>query len=236
MKPKYVKLSKPYSQAILKDQCPFCEYFMECDRYVTETKNHVYQLCKLRSTDCRKVWIEISPRAGRRRVELGDRYGKLVVYDHGGYDHHGNLLWTCRCDCGKYVTVRGDNLLRGKVKSCGCLRSSGMPTVIYGEEEESSYRPRYTRGATRNPDGSKHKYPPEHSSKIGCAVDVPVKLYDKDDPYDPDKNGLKYIRLTCDECGGVVRYNRHDLMECERCGLIYGGELPERIRRRVKKA
>lgn len=29
--------------------------------------------------------------------------------------------WLCRCACGEQTTVRGGNLVTGKVKSCGCL-------------------------------------------------------------------------------------------------------------------
>lgn len=230
MKPKYVKLSKPYSQAIMKDQCPFCEHYMECNNYIMENDKYTYMLCKLRSNEHRYVWIEISPYR-RRRVNAGDRYGKLVVVDINGYDPRGYVLWLCRCDCGNETIVRGDHLLDGSTKSCGCIRrNGGISTVLYGDNTKKETSSRYMRGSSRNPDGSKHKYPHEYTSRVGCAVDIPVKLYDKEDPYDPEKNGLKYVRLHCDECGGVVRYNKHDLMECERCGLIYEWSLSHHSR------
>jgi len=30
-------------------------------------------------------------------------------------------MWACRCDCGKVVTVQGNNLRSGATQSCGCL-------------------------------------------------------------------------------------------------------------------
>lgn len=32
-------------------------------------------------------------------------------------------MYRCRCDCGNYTNVRESNLLHGRVKSCGCIRS-----------------------------------------------------------------------------------------------------------------
>lgn len=31
-------------------------------------------------------------------------------------------FWLCECSCGKPVAVRGDYLLNGATRSCGCLR------------------------------------------------------------------------------------------------------------------
>ena len=35
-------------------------------------------------------------------------------------DSRGNPQWLCKCDCGKEIIVRSDNLKSGKTKSCGC--------------------------------------------------------------------------------------------------------------------
>lgn len=59
---------------------------------------------------------------------VGRRFGRLVVLDYAyaerkstkyrkGYWHY----WDCICDCGKLCTVKGRDLRRGGVKSCGCL-------------------------------------------------------------------------------------------------------------------
>src|SRR5262249_55686318 len=69
----------------------------------------------------------------RKRIDLvGKRFGRwLVISRRGSKD-----WWSCRCDCGARVTVRGNNLKRGKTRSCGCLSRqratthgmSGTPT------------------------------------------------------------------------------------------------------------
>lgn len=37
-----------------------------------------------------------------------------------------NVIWLCRCGCGKLTTVVSGNLLTGNIKSCGCLRREKM--------------------------------------------------------------------------------------------------------------
>lgn len=58
----------------------------------------------------------------RRRIadRRGERYGRLTVIGFGG--RRGRVLtWVCRCDCGRSVTVRAANLVKGHTRSCGCL-------------------------------------------------------------------------------------------------------------------
>lgn len=52
---------------------------------------------------------------------IGQTYGKLHIdsYSHKvGYDKYYN----CTCECGNKVVVLGNNIVRGKTKSCGCGR------------------------------------------------------------------------------------------------------------------
>lgn len=55
---------------------------------------------------------------------VGKRYGKLVV-EGLAYSSQGKLYWKCKCDCGNYKNVKGDNLKLGFTSSCGCLTSKG---------------------------------------------------------------------------------------------------------------
>lgn len=55
----------------------------------------------------------------------GRRFGRLVVISrHGEIKTRGNrqLVWLCKCDCGKEIIVRGISLRRGLTQSCGCLQ------------------------------------------------------------------------------------------------------------------
>lgn len=56
------------------------------------------------------------------RVDLtGKRFGRYVVIAYNGYVG-GKTTWKCLCDCGNIKVVRGADLLRGMVLSCGCLK------------------------------------------------------------------------------------------------------------------
>jgi hypothetical protein len=48
------------------------------------------------------------------------KFGRLRVVQQLGKNKWGNLLWLCKCDCGKDHTVASGKLIQGKSKSCGC--------------------------------------------------------------------------------------------------------------------
>lgn len=54
----------------------------------------------------------------------GNRYNNLVVQGFLYSEGHRSY-WLCKCDCGKFVTLRKDNFAYkySHQKSCGCLRS-----------------------------------------------------------------------------------------------------------------
>lgn len=67
-------------------------------------------------------------------VEIGQRFGKLVVVDgdHSRKNRYRAAL--CRCDCGSDHVVRVNLLLSGRSSSCGCgrkevVRTKGAPGV-----------------------------------------------------------------------------------------------------------
>lgn len=57
----------------------------------------------------------------------GQRFGRLTVIERAENDKYGRLTWKCECDCGKNKIVNGQSLIRGKTKSCGCLRRDTHP-------------------------------------------------------------------------------------------------------------
>lgn len=52
----------------------------------------------------------------------GHRYGHLIVIERlpAKSKKDTNARWFCRCDCGLGTVAYGQDLARGKVKSCGC--------------------------------------------------------------------------------------------------------------------
>jgi hypothetical protein len=53
-----------------------------------------------------------------RKIDIdltGKRFGHWVVRAYAGRAH-----WSCLCDCGALVDVRGTSLREGRSKSCGC--------------------------------------------------------------------------------------------------------------------
>lgn len=50
----------------------------------------------------------------------GNNFGRLLVLRFVKRVNK-NILWECKCDCGKVLEVRGSNLITGGTKSCGCL-------------------------------------------------------------------------------------------------------------------
>lgn len=62
--------------------------------------------------------------------ETGNRYGHLLVLHRGNSKRtsSGNsvVMWTCRCDCGKEIDVRGTNLRNGHSTSCGCRHDKAI--------------------------------------------------------------------------------------------------------------
>lgn len=59
----------------------------------------------------------------------GQQFGKLTVVERAGTSIGRNgtqySQWRCRCECGGEKIVRGHDLTRGTVSSCGCLISKG---------------------------------------------------------------------------------------------------------------
>lgn len=56
----------------------------------------------------------------------GQRFGRLVVIeritDYTSEGHRVRIKYRCQCDCGNITESLKDSLLKGRTKSCGCLR------------------------------------------------------------------------------------------------------------------
>lgn len=71
----------------------------------------------------------------------GKKFGRLTVVKHVGSDRNNQALWLCDCDCGNEHIVTGHSLLRGAVKSCGCLKNdlSSARLKIHGKSNTRLY-------------------------------------------------------------------------------------------------
>lgn len=64
---------------------------------------------------------------------IGKKFGKLTVLSRDGSyigeDKTKYSQWLCKCECGSIKTIRGHNLVRGSVTSCGCTISRGEEAI-----------------------------------------------------------------------------------------------------------
>ena len=108
-----------------------CGSFIEVVTYVLK-----WPIRSTRSCGCVRKPNDIS----------GLKFERLTAIKDTGKRKGGDVIWRCRCDCGKFVEVRASSLRCDRTKSCGCLQkdilvSRALPSgeaafnIIY-----SSYR------------------------------------------------------------------------------------------------
>lgn len=51
------------------------------------------------------------------------KFGRLTALSDVGISSSNHRNWNCLCDCGNHLTTSSANLIRGNVKSCGCLKT-----------------------------------------------------------------------------------------------------------------
>jgi len=56
-------------------------------------------------------------------IEIGTKFANLTVLEEAGKNNRSERLWMTLCDCGNNKIVKSINLVNGKVKSCGCLKT-----------------------------------------------------------------------------------------------------------------
>ncbi len=73
---------------------------------------------------------------------IGERFGKLIV-ESFSHNHltRPTLVWLCKCDCGNYKLILGENLTKTKgTKSCGCLAILTQTPTIHGQSNNRTYK------------------------------------------------------------------------------------------------
>lgn len=75
------------------------------------------------------------------KVTCGFENNKLTAIEVVGKTKSGNLIWNCKCICGKYTQVNAAFLKSGKIKSCGCARKEvDRSYLITSGKEHPSWR------------------------------------------------------------------------------------------------
>lgn len=69
------------------------------------------------------------------------RFFRLVVICDTGERRRGQVVWSCKCDCGKMVRVCSYSLRSGAAKSCRCYGDNilGNATRLHGKTESTEY-------------------------------------------------------------------------------------------------
>lgn len=71
----------------------------------------------------------------KHRVEAGMKFGRLLVIKMAeNHSKDKRRTWDCRCDCGKECNVESHQLVMGKTKSCGCIRSERQREITTSQQ------------------------------------------------------------------------------------------------------
>ena len=57
-------------------------------------------------------------------VNSGEVYGLLTVVEPRAFKTKGQSLNQCRCACGRFYAASSPDLIKGRVISCGCSRTT----------------------------------------------------------------------------------------------------------------
>ena len=114
-----------HSNIFSKIQC------MCCNKTTRIVKNN--QLKHI-SQKCQSCCLAERNQQGVKPINIGDRFGKLVVTGDGGFIKQNNgknrHYSICTCDCGTTnFLVRDNSLKTGNTTSCGCILSKGEDEI-----------------------------------------------------------------------------------------------------------
>ena len=107
----------------------------DCGNEIVANK---YELKNKKIMSCGCYRKEVMSELKRGKLE-GKRYGRLTVIKALKINSKRNVVWLCKCDCGKYTEATTDLLNRGEKKSCGCLKTNQF-SVTHGHSNTRLFR------------------------------------------------------------------------------------------------
>lgn len=100
-----------------------CDCGQECETTSNRLSRGTVKSCGCLQKEAAK---EIGFNSGKDLINI--KFGKLMPLELTYLDKQRAYL--CQCDCGETTVVKSKDLLRGHVKSCGCLKTSAGEYVI----------------------------------------------------------------------------------------------------------
>lgn len=73
-------------------------------------------------------------------MQIGQRFGRLIVLRRVGDGKGSQSKWLCRCDCGNEAVAFAGNMRRGKTRSCGCLYREARGVANFKHGDTRGYR------------------------------------------------------------------------------------------------
>ena len=65
---------------------------------------------------------------------IGQKFGRLtVIKDSGKRSKSREIIWECKCECGRLTKAINGNLKTGNTKSCGCLQKENQNALKHGD-------------------------------------------------------------------------------------------------------
>lgn len=143
-----------------------------------------------------------------RLVDLtGKRYGRLVVTGRGEDriqpSGKKRVYWNVKCDCGKSLSVLGDNLRGGKTTSCGCYRSEKISLIKRTHNESNTKLYGVWLSMKRRCDNSNTTYYNRYGGSGITVCDEWVSSYESFKEWalsNGYKEGLSIDRIDNDSC------------------------------------
>lgn len=137
----------------------------------------------------------------------------MTILERVENDKYGNMVWKCKCDCGKYTYATTSALRRGSKKSCGCLHHDAMYKRLKKYNKYDLSGP-YGIGWTTNTN-KEFYFDLEDYDKIKdycwCDGDQGYVIANRMDPH--DKKHIRMHRLITNDKYNIVDHINNNRMD-----------------------